>query len=360
MISTRMVAVALAAFLLNVLITPIVLRLAHRHGWYDHLNARKIHTVQTPRLGGVGIFLSVVVAAALGLAFLTRGAVGTAAGNGLWPPSSLLIVLAGLAVMHGLGLYDDFVNLRAPLKFVIQVASAGLVALSGARLSILDLPWVGVISLPPGVSIVFTVIWIVSMANAVNLIDGADGLAGGVSLLAAAFMGIIALGQGGIVAAVIAFALLGALAGFLVFNLPPAKTFMGDGGSLQLGFLLAVIPLLGLESGEPGMVPVALFPILTLLYIPIVDTLLAILRRLKRGLPVHSADREHIHHRLIDRGIHGKRLLTVVYSTMAVLGITAMTWYVVPHSLGGAIIAGVWVVALAVILFLGTHAPPAT
>jgi UDP-GlcNAc:undecaprenyl-phosphate GlcNAc-1-phosphate transferase len=338
------------AFLINALLTPLILRFAHRFEWYDHVNSRKIHTESTPRLGGVGIFLAFVGATIAGFAI-----VGFDAGISPWSGRTILLVFAGLAVMHWLGLYDDFVNLRAPLKFVVQVLSGLLVAFSGALLRTIELPWVGTLVLPPGLAVFATVLWVVSISNAVNLIDGADGLAGGIALLAALFMGLIAVGQGSLVSGVLAFALVGSLAAFLVFNLPPAKIFMGDGGSLSLGYLLAVLPLLGLQRSAGPSMPVAILPVLMLLYIPIVDTLLAITRRVRRGLPVHSADREHLHHRLIDRGIHGRRLLAVVYSAMIVFGIVAMLWYALPHGIAAAIILAVWATALAIIVLLDNH-----
>ncbi|MFO8043455.1 MAG: MraY family glycosyltransferase [Alkalispirochaeta sp.] len=343
------------AFLINVLLTPFILRLAHRFEWYDHINDRKIHTESTPRLGGVGIFLSFVAAALLGLTLIV-GAPGIAP----WSMRSVALVLAGLALVHGLGLYDDFVNLRAPLKFLVQLGAGTLVALSGALLRVIELPWIGTVEFPLWLAFGFTILWVVSISNAVNLIDGADGLAGGVALFAALFMGIIALGQGSLVTAVLAFAVVGSLAGFLVYNLPPAKIFMGDSGSLSLGFILAVLPLLGLQRGEPGFMAVAPFPVLTLLYIPIVDTLLAIIRRLSRGLPVHSADREHIHHRLIDRGVRGRRLLSVIYGMMVVFGFVATAWYEISHGPAAILTGAVWITVLIIIIVLGNHDRPVT
>lgn len=352
-ITARIAIAAVTAFVLNAFLTPVILRLAHRFEWYDHVNSRKIHTESTPRLGGAGIVVSFIVAAVIGFA-----TIGTPAAIAPWSPGSIALVLAGLAIMHWLGLYDDFVNLRAPMKFLVQLVSAGLVALSGALFRVIDLPWVGTVVLPQWLAVVATVLWIVSISNAVNLIDGADGLAGGVSLLAALFMGVIALGQGSLVAAVLSLALVGSLAGFLLFNLPPARIFMGDSGSLSLGFILAVLPLLGLERGETGLMPVAPLPVLSLLYVPIVDTLLAIWRRARRGLPVHSADREHIHHRLIDRGIHGRRLLAVVYTAMVVFGLVAMLWYSGGPGTAGIVTIAVWLLALAIIVLLDNHQEP--
>lgn len=350
MIPGRIAAIALAAFLANALVTPVILAVAHRFSWYDDTDHRKIHSEDTPRLGGIGIFLAFVVVVVLGLRFVVFPA-----RLHPWSSSSLALMMGGLLAMHCLGVYDDFTNLRAPLKFLIQIISGVLVALSGATLQRIALPFAGTLVLPTWIAFPLTVLWIVSISNALNLIDGADGLAGGVAMIASLFMGIIAFGQGGLFVAVIAFALFGATAGFLLFNFPPARIFMGDGGSLTLGFLLAVIPLLGITGNSTAPMTVPLVTVLSLLYLPIVDTVLAIVRRVRRGLPVHSPDREHIHHRLIDRGVHGRRLLAVIYSGMIVLGFTAIIAYGVSDGLALLLTLPVWAGALAAVVLLGRH-----
>jgi len=328
-----------------------VLVLAHRYDWYDHHNSRKIHTSDTPRLGGIGIFLSFLLASALGIVLVGLPLLPVWEGY-----RSILLLGAGLVIMHGLGLYDDFVNLRAPLKLAIQIVAGVFVALSGATVSAIDLPWYGVLSIPSWIAVPATVFWVVSVSNAVNLIDGADGLAGGVGLIIALFVGLIAIGQGSPLPALFASALVGSLAGFLVYNMPPARIFMGDGGSLALGYLLSVLPLLGLERAHgpvPILPPLAIIPVLTLLYIPIVDTVLAIFRRLGRGQPIHAADREHIHHRLIDLGIHGRRLLAVIYGAAVVFGVVAAGWFTIDRETSAVITFIVWFVALATIIAIG-------
>ena len=272
-----------------------------------------------------------------------------------WSTSSLAMMGAGLLLMHGLGVYDDFTNLRAPFKFLVQVLAATLVALSGATLQRLALPFVGTVTLPLVLAVPLTILWIVAISNAINLIDGADGLAGGVAMVAALFMGIIAFGQGSLIPAVFAFALVGSIAGFLLFNFPPARIFMGDGGSLTLGFVLAVIPLMGITGNSAPPMTIPVLPVITLLYMPIVDTLLAITRRTKRGLPVHSPDREHIHHRLIDRGLQGRRLLAIIYSGMVILGFTAMASFTLADGVAVAVTGLVWVLALVAIIMMGKH-----
>lgn len=327
----------------------MILHYAHKHEWYDELSHRKIHTADTPRLGGIGIFVAFVIASVAGLLLVL-----SPEQFDLWSKGSVALIIVGMAIMHGLGIYDDFVNLRAPVKFSVQLLSGSVVALSGAILRTIELPFFGLIELPIWIAAPATVLWIVSIANAVNLIDGADGLAGGFSTIAAFFMGLIALGQGNLLTAILAFAIVGSLVGFLVFNFPPARIFMGDSGSLFLGFVLAVLPLIGLNGRtEHNMAIFTVVPALSILYLPITDTLLAIARRRSRGLPVHSADREHIHHRLIDHGFSGKRLLAVVYSGTAVFGIAAMAWFVLPNLWGSIVNISLWTIVTVVILVLG-------
>lgn len=338
------------AFLANALITPVILAVAHRFNWYDNTDDRKIHTEDTPRLGGIGIFLAFLVVLVFAMQFIVPD--GRTAP---WSTTGLYFIFGGLILIHGLGVYDDFTNLRAPFKFLIQLIAALLVTLSGALIKYIELPLVGAFALPAVIAFPITILWIVAISNAVNLIDGADGLAGGIAMIAALFMGIIAFGNGNLIAAVIAFALVGSITGFLLFNFPPARIFMGDGGSLTLGFMLAVLPLLGIAGNTAPPNPIPVLPVLTLLFVPIVDTVLAIVRRLRRGLPIHSPDREHIHHRLIDHGLHGRRLLAIIYSGMVILGFTAMANFVLSDLQAAILTLTVWAIALAAIILLGTQ-----
>ncbi len=344
-IVTLLVATTFAAFLLNVVVTPIIISLAHRNEWYDERNHRKIHTTNTPRLGGVGMFLSFSIAAITAIVLFYRW--GTPIP---WIPRQVLFSFLGLGLIHGMGLFDDFVNLKAATKFFVQIAAASLVVVGGVYIRVLDFPGIVSFSIHPVIGIPITILWIVSIANAVNLTDGADGLAGLLAGMAALFMGLIALSRGNGASALIAFVLVGSIAGFMVYNFPPAKIFMGDSGSLFLGFILAVIPVFGFEGAIGVFAPA---PVLTLLFIPVLDTILAMYRRIGRGLPIHSADKEHLHHRLIDRRIFGPKLLLVIFLAMAVFGAMAMAWYSLPGRIVGSLTVLLWSGAVIVATLLG-------
>jgi UDP-GlcNAc:undecaprenyl-phosphate GlcNAc-1-phosphate transferase len=207
----------------------------------------------------------------------------------------------------------------------------------------LTIPYLGVIRL--GVfGYPLTVLWIVSISNAINLIDGMDGLAGGISAFAALSMGIIAVLQGSAVTASLCFALLGALIGFLVFNFPPARIFMGDSGSLLLGFCLATFPLAGGISRASAF-GTLLVPI-TLLTVPILDTVTAILRRLRKGKSIIAPDKEHIHHRLLEMGLSERQILGVLYGFSAYLSAVAITSVVLPREVNVYLILVVWLGSL--------------
>lgn len=323
------------AFFINLALIPVIIRLSHRFKWYDLPDKRKIHTGLIPRLGGPGIFLAFMTASLLTIllfAIMTRGK--TAMGFSL----NFIAPFTGILLIHLFGLYDDFRNLRAILKFLLQLLAAGIVTSGGYLIRSLTIPYLG--SIPLGVlAYPVTIIWIVGISNAVNLIDGMDGLAGGIGAFAALSMGIISLIQGNAAAAILSFALFGAVLGFLFYNFPPARIFMGDSGSLLLGFTLAVIPLMGIPKASAFgtlIVPV------TLLMIPIIDTAAAILRRIRQKRPIISADKEHIHHKLLDMGFSERQILGVIYGFCLYLSIVSVTSVILPKEINVYLVLIVW------------------
>jgi UDP-GlcNAc:undecaprenyl-phosphate GlcNAc-1-phosphate transferase len=329
------VIATIVALALALLLIPTIRRLAHRFKWYDLPNKRKIHTGLIPRLGGPGMYLSFIVAALLTppLASLIAGV--EAARYSL----RFILFFLGITLIHAVGLIDDFHNLKALLKFFIQILAAVIVTSGGFLIRSLTLPYLG--TLPLGLlAYPVTVLWIVGISNAINLIDGMDGLAGGISGFAALSMGIISLLQGAVLTSVLCFALFGAVVGFLVFNYPPAKIFMGDSGSLFLGFCLASFPLVGgiskISAFGTLLVPV------TLLTIPILDIITAVIRRLRHKVPIIHPDKEHIHHKLLDVGLNQRQILGVLYGFSLYLSIVAITSVILPQEVNVYLILVVW------------------
>jgi UDP-GlcNAc:undecaprenyl-phosphate GlcNAc-1-phosphate transferase len=313
--------VAAVSFVLSTLLTPAVTRLAHRFKWYDIPNWRKLHTDLIPRIGGVAIALAAAGGLVLGVtAVRALGVALPLAATTLAP------VAAGILLAQAVGLWDDFTPLRGRVKFAGQILAATVVAL-GINVSSIALPYLGRVDL--GVAAVpLTVLWIVGITNAFNLIDGMDGLSGGIAAFAAAGMAIIALLQGQLLMALTALAVLGAVVGFLLFNWPPASIIMGDSGSHFLGFVLAVIPLLGIS----GAASLGTFVVpITLLLIPVADCTAAIVRRLYQRRSILAADKSHIHHKLLALGVPVRKLLLAVYAVCAYLALvsiatTAASW----------------------------------
>lgn len=292
---------ALASFVLSLILTPLVRNQALRFGLVDHPdNDRKIHHLPTPRLGGVAIF-----AATIG-AYLLLLLIRLSAGHIIRSGAPFAVrLLPAIIVIFGVGLVDDIYGVRPWYKLVAQVVAAMLAWISGIHLGA-----VGGHPLPVAVSFVLTIIWIVACTNAVNLIDGVDGLATGVGLFATITTLIAALLHHNIDLAFAAMPLAGALLGFLRFNFSPASIFLGDCGSLTLGFLLGCY---GIVWGEKSTTLLGMAAPLLALSVPLVDAGLAIVRRFLGQQPIFGADRAHIHHKLLSQGLTPRTVVFVLY-----------------------------------------------
>jgi UDP-GlcNAc:undecaprenyl-phosphate/decaprenyl-phosphate GlcNAc-1-phosphate transferase len=295
---------------------PIVLYFAHKYCLYDKVNERKIHNGNIPRLGGVGIVFAFMATLVILMLLQTSLVDDFREKNRIWP-----IFICG-AAMFLLGLMDDFMDLNGKLKLFIQTIAALFLMGFGYRFRVVLVPWgsgfldLGIFSYP------ITLIWIIGITNAINLIDGLDGLAGGISLIAALTFGIIFWVKGQMLSAEICMAIVGAAAGFLIFNLPPAAIFMGDSGSLFLGFCLALLPLLGQrnDGAEIGLISAA-----TTLSIPIFDTLMAIYRRKKAHISFFTADKGHFHHIMLAKLESSKTTLAAIYGINIGLALIALS-----------------------------------
>ena len=319
-------------------LTPGVRWVALKIGAVDEPGDRKVHARPTPTLGGFAILLGIVVAVAAAYFLPASGRVDFRAL--LTQSSEPLGIAAGAFVIFALGTVDDLRALPAPVKLAGQVFAAGILFLSGVKMHFLLFPGFAY-ALSDDVSVLVTVIWIVAMVNAVNLVDGLDGLAAGLVAIAATsfFVYTYQINERfsgfATAAPIISIAIVGATLGFLKHNFHPAKIFMGDSGSMLLGLVLGaatVVGIAGAPSATSGTtvaaapttsdVFLAYFPLLiplAVVAIPILDALFAIVRRARRRRSVFHADKEHIHHRLMDLG-HGHRaavLVMYVWSALA-------------------------------------------
>lgn len=300
------------AFLIAFAATPAVMSLAHKINAIDvPRDKRRVHKKPTPLIGGLAIFYGFIISV-LCFAELDRETAG---------------ILIGSVITVTVGMIDDAIDMKAIVKLLCQIIAAVIVVYSGVRIEQFANPFARWFGGPPyiymnyWISVAVTVIWIVGICNAVNLIDGLDGLAVGVSSIAAICMLILTLLSQNVNVAIITAAVAGACFGFLPYNFNPAKIFMGDTGALFLGYILACISIQGflkLSAIISFAVPIIV------LGLPIFDTLFAIVRRVLTGRSPMSPDRGHLHHRLLDMGFSQKQTVAILYTITAVLCLTAV------------------------------------
>ncbi|HWR61304.1 MAG TPA: MraY family glycosyltransferase, partial [Clostridia bacterium] len=312
---TRSIIALIIALAVAYLATPLMIRLAGLVGAIDvPKDDRRVHTVPIPRLGGLAIFLGFVA----GLLYYTY--------TGTETDPRMLGVMTGAAVIVTLGFFDDIKPLPAKFKFFVQIIAAMIAIHSGVKIGGVTNPLSFIFPDDPYIvfgvwSYPLTIFWIVGVTNAINLVDGLDGLAAGISAISATTLFVAALGTGQDFAATLAAILAVSTLGFLPYNFNPAKIFMGDTGALFLGYMLSVISVMGVLKGAAALsIMVPIFAI----GLPIFDTLFAMVRRALSGKSMMEADKGHLHHRLLDAGMSQKQAVLTLYSISAVLGFSAI------------------------------------
>jgi len=344
-------------FLVSFLATPVVRKLALKVGAVDRPSDRKVHPRPTPTMGGLALFLAVIVGLAVAhqLHFVDFKRLFR---TSLEPTG----VLVACAVVVAIGIYDDVRGTAAPVKLAGQIMAAGLLVLFGVQLLYFFFPGQGLLVLGSDLAVPITVIWVVGMVNAVNLIDGLDGLAAGmVAIAALAFFVYVfqAPSPGGLPAGNAGAALLSALAagaalGFLPWNFHPARIFMGDSGSMLLGILLAAATIMGVgrnfeppSGGDLAAFSIPVLVPLVILAVPFLDVVLAIFRRMRRGRPVTHADKEHIHHRLMDFGHSHRQAVLLMYLWSALISASALAVALLD---GRLLVGGIGLAAMLIIV----------
>ena len=307
----RIVTMFLLAFAIAFVLTPLSIKLAYKIGAVDvPLDKRRMHSRPIPRFGGIAMFLSATISILLL--------------DGSFP--KIQIALIGGAFMYLLGAIDDLKNLKPLTKATGQVVIACFVYMMDIRIEFISMVFSeGKYNFGDGLSLIITVLWIVGITNAVNLIDGLDGLAGGVTCIISLSLAYIAYIHGSIYGSVSVMlalmALAGACAGFLPYNFSPAKTFMGDGGALFLGYMIAVLSVI--SPLKRATFIAAITPIVALA-IPIFDTLFAIVRRSIKRIPILEGDKGHLHHRLMKAGYGQRRSVLIIYGIVGIMGMVSV------------------------------------
>jgi UDP-GlcNAc:undecaprenyl-phosphate GlcNAc-1-phosphate transferase len=325
------------------IITPLVRRLCQRFQLLDvPADGRRVHTSAVPRLGGVAIYLSLLLALA---SLLLVSNLLTESLQYYRPVLFKVLIPSSLVLL--LGVYDDLRGANATVKFVGLGLIATLFYAMGGRIEALAIPFVGIMHLPPVIGFVLTVFWLVAISNAFNLIDGVDGLATGAALFSSVVILVVALSGGHLAMIVVTIVVSGALAGFLRYNFNPASIFLGDSGALFVGFLLASLSLLGAHKATTAIAVIT--PILAF-GLPVVDTTMTMARRLIGGRPIFQGDGEHIHHMLLARGWSQRRVVLILYSVCAVFGLLAALSTKTSSPVTGFVL---FVIAAAVIVAVG-------
>jgi len=317
------------SFVLALLLTPACKRLSFQWNYVDQPDQeRKIHTEAMPLLGGLAIFgafagnvlfnylFILPLGSRVDLPFIDMPDVKMYLDGAfsVWP--KLLVILLGGGLMVGLGMYDDRYELKAPTKLIAQIVIALFVALAGIRVTVF---------IPSKLaSYVLTVLWIVTITNAMNFLDNMDGLCTGIGLVCAGLFGFIAGIQHQYFVCLIALALAGALLGFLPHNFKPATIFLGDAGSHFVGYMLAVLPICVTfyRHGTPTLLPVLIPPLV--LAVPLFDLVMVMWIRIRHGQPVYLGDVNHISHRLVRLGLPQSWAVTLIYLITLTLGLGAM------------------------------------
>lgn len=300
-----MVYIALIiCFIASILITPIVIKLAIKIDAVDKPNHRKVHTKLMPRLGGLAIFFSFLIGYFLFISETMEA----------WP------ILVGGSIIVVTGIIDDLKELSAKTKLGGQLIAAVVTVIGGIQIDFFTLPTGDMVHLGAW-AVPLTIIWIIAITNAINLIDGLDGLAAGVSSIVLLTFSVLAITLGNPLLALLGFIMLGSTLGFLTFNFYPAKIFMGDTGSLFLGYMISSLAVMGLFKN------VAVFSLVVpiiILGVPILDTIFAIIRRIIHKKPISSPDKFHLHHCLINIGFTHRQTVIMIYAMSALFSVAAI------------------------------------
>ncbi len=300
-------------FVSCLIITPIVIKLCFKYNIVDiPKDSRRVHSKPMPRIGGVAIVSSMLIGFLI--YYLVTKDIPSIALN-----EKFIGYIAGGLVIAAMGLIDDLFNLRARYKFVFQLVASIIVYCFGVSITGVKIPFFhsNVIELSWWLDLPLTMIWVIGVTNALNLIDGLDGLAAGITAISATSLLIIFVSTSASLEAIIISAVLvGAVLGFLPYNFNPAKTFMGDVSSNFLGFTMACVSIMGFAKGYTMLAIIA--PVLAL-GIPIFDTIFAMVRRFLKGQPMLKPDGAHIHHRLIKRGFSQRQAVLILYTITTIL-----------------------------------------
>lgn len=309
--------IGILSLVICLIITPFVIKIANKFGFVDiPKDSRRVHTKPMPRIGGLAMVISIYISLLI-YYILTKNIDGIA-----FDKKIIGFILGSLSIAT-MGFIDDAITLKARYKAIFEIMSAVFLYIFGVKITGLSIPFMSADVVSLGwLEFPITLIWVLSVTNALNLIDGLDGLSAGIAAISSTALLIIFVTTSvSLEAIVITAVLLGSAIGFLPYNFNPAKTFMGDVGSNFLGFTLATVSMMGFAEGYSNMAVMA--PILAI-FVPLFDTIFAMLRRILKGQPPLRPDGAHIHHRLIKRGFTQRQAVLILYTITSICSIVAI------------------------------------
>lgn len=310
-------AVLLLSFIFSVKFTPLVIKFCHRYGIVDIPDERRIHKQPIPRIGGIAVIASILFTCLIiSMVILYFEPSFFRVKYFRYDFLQIVGIMFALLLILVVGFWDDVFGVRAKVKLLFQFLAANVLYFTGSKIMFLSsIPVYGEV-----LSYIVTVLWIIGLTNAINLIDGMDGALAGIACISSFTLGVLAVMQGQTVLAVFIFSLCGSLLGFLIFNFNPAKIFLGDTGSLFVGMFMSIVSILGYFKKATLvslLVPIIIFAI------PIFDTVWAIVRRVLKGRHIFEPDKEHIHHKLLQFGLNQKQAALILYAVTLFLSVVA-------------------------------------
>jgi UDP-GlcNAc:undecaprenyl-phosphate GlcNAc-1-phosphate transferase len=333
------------SMLVAIMTTPVIRTLALRLGAIDRPGDRRVHGRATPRLGGIAILLGFFAPLVVLLAAQTA-----VADLFFAQPNHFIGLIAGGLLVCALGALDDLRGVRAWHKLWVQCAAAATAYACGFRIDAINLPFIGDLQMG-AFGVVVSALWVIAIVNAINLIDGLDGLAGGVAFFACVTNFVVGAINHDVIVMLLSASLGGAALGFLLFNFSPASIFMGDSGSMFLGFVLATTSILG--NSVKSSTTVAILVPFVALGLPIIDTLLAMMRRVLERRSIFSADRGHIHHQLLAMGLTHRRAVLILYGLSVLFTASAIIVSVGRNAAVGACLIVITIAAVGIVRSLG-------
>lgn len=329
------IKIFIAAFLATVIATPIAIKLAPIVGAMDiPKDDRRMHKKPIPRFGGIAIYCGILCA------FISLRPLNTQT-RGLLVGSALIVLI---------GIVDDRKGMKPKVKLLLQIIAAAVLWFTNTRITGFTNPFTSnFVTLAPWISCIITVFWIVGITNTINLIDGLDGLAAGITFIACMAVSYTAYYKQMTETLTIVLAIAGATCAFLIYNSHPAKIFMGDAGAMLLGYLMSSVSLIGVAPSKSAMLFSTIVPVMVLA-LPIFDTSFAIVRRVANHRPIMEADKQHLHHRIMAMGFGQRRTVLALYCISAIMGVSGVL-YTRGLYLEAAILAVIAI--LLIIVFLG-------